>query len=97
MYLHVSTFLSLCLVCSVLCFVFFFELFGHLRDLHVLTHSFPTRRSCDLVLRLARVTNCLRHGLSIRARAGESREQLRQAASDAAATILGAKIGRAHV
>src|SRR3546814_2410124 len=33
------------------------------------------------VLRLARVTNSLRHGLSIRARAGESREQLRQAAS----------------
>src|SRR3546814_17779504 len=26
----------------------FFTLFGHHRDLHVLTHSFPTRRSSDL-------------------------------------------------
>src|SRR3546814_15507875 len=29
-------------------FVFFFEGLGDLRDLHVLTHSFPTRRSSDL-------------------------------------------------
>src|SRR3546814_11346922 len=27
---------------------FFFELYGDHRDLHVLTHSFPTRRSSDL-------------------------------------------------
>src|SRR3546814_21201558 len=27
---------------------FFFELYGAPRDLHVLTHSFPTRRSSDL-------------------------------------------------
>src|SRR3546814_15009100 len=30
-------------------FVFFFELYCNHRDLHVLTHSFPTRRSSDLV------------------------------------------------
>src|SRR3546814_18868531 len=29
--------------------VVFFELHGDHRDLHVLTHSFPTRRSSDLV------------------------------------------------
>src|SRR3546814_9812803 len=29
-------------------FVFFFSLYGYHRDLHVLTHSFPTRRSSDL-------------------------------------------------
>src|SRR3546814_12194638 len=28
---------------------FFFECYGNHRDLHVLTHSFPTRRSSDLV------------------------------------------------
>src|SRR3546814_12018400 len=28
--------------------LFFFELSGDHRDLHVLTHSFPTRRSSDL-------------------------------------------------
>src|SRR3546814_19488899 len=33
-----------------LCF-FFFYLYGAHRDLHVLTHSFPTRRSSDLNLR----------------------------------------------
>src|SRR3546814_13727170 len=31
-----------------LCFVFFFYCYGDTRDLHVLTHSFPTRRSSDL-------------------------------------------------
>src|SRR3546814_19565442 len=30
--------------------VFFFEGYGDHRDLHVLTHSFPTRRSSDLQL-----------------------------------------------
>src|SRR3546814_15079246 len=34
-------------VVSVLCF--FFSCCGDHRDLHVLTHSFPTRRSSDLV------------------------------------------------
>src|SRR3546814_15706728 len=29
---------------------FIFELCGYHRDLHLLTHSFPTRRSSDLVL-----------------------------------------------
>src|SRR3546814_17230576 len=28
--------------------IFFFYFYGHHRDLHVLTHSFPTRRSSDL-------------------------------------------------
>src|SRR3546814_17304879 len=31
------------------CIVFFFLLFGDHRDRHVLTHSFPTRRSSDLL------------------------------------------------
>src|SRR3546814_16349561 len=35
-------------VCLYL-FLFFFKLSGDHRDLHVLTHSFPTRRSSDLV------------------------------------------------
>src|SRR3546814_17431598 len=29
--------------------MFFFEVYGDHRDLHVLTHSFPTRRSSDLL------------------------------------------------
>src|SRR3546814_11339755 len=29
--------------------VYFFERYGEHRDLHVLTHSFPTRRSSDLL------------------------------------------------
>src|SRR3546814_15603264 len=32
-----------------ICF-FFFLLYGDHRDLHVLTHSFPTRRSSDLIM-----------------------------------------------
>src|SRR3546814_18177868 len=32
-----------------LCCVFFFYLYGDHRDLHLLTHSFPTRRSSDLL------------------------------------------------
>src|SRR3546814_11979518 len=32
----------------VVCGFFFFERYVHHRDLHVLTHSFPTRRSSDL-------------------------------------------------
>src|SRR3546814_17021606 len=31
-------------------FLFFFEGTGDHRDIHVLTHSFPTRRSSDLIL-----------------------------------------------
>src|SRR3546814_12924668 len=31
--------------------VFFFESYGHHRDRHVMTHSFPTRRSSDLAQR----------------------------------------------
>src|SRR3546814_15939866 len=30
------------------CWLLFFECYGDHRDLHVLTHSFPTRRSSDL-------------------------------------------------
>src|SRR3546814_1961084 len=37
-----------CLIYSVVLYVFFFYCYGHHRDLHVLTHSFPTRRSSDL-------------------------------------------------
>src|SRR3546814_20031244 len=33
---------------------FFFECYGDHRDLHVLTHSFPTRRSSDLLAALRR-------------------------------------------
>src|SRR3546814_3174808 len=33
---------------SSLCLVLLFELYGDHRDLHVLTHSFPPRRSSDL-------------------------------------------------
>src|SRR3546814_11192295 len=36
------------LVCSY-CFIFFFEFSCDHLDLHVLTHSFPTRRSADLM------------------------------------------------
>src|SRR3546814_255697 len=32
-------------------YYFFFSCYGDHRDLHVLTHSFPTRRSSDLVAR----------------------------------------------
>src|SRR3546814_9578001 len=35
------------LLCDAVC-LFFFECYGDHRDLHVLTHSFPTRRSSDL-------------------------------------------------
>src|SRR3546814_14813306 len=31
--------------------IFFFYVYGDHRDLHVLTHSFPTRRSSDLIRR----------------------------------------------
>src|SRR3546814_15044296 len=31
-------------------FLFFFSWYGDHRDLHVLTHSFPTRRSSDLIV-----------------------------------------------
>src|SRR3546814_1519803 len=45
MYLVLLVFL-----CSMIemCLLFFFECYGYHRDLHVLTHSFPTRRSSDL-------------------------------------------------
>src|SRR3546814_15520759 len=33
---------------SIIFYLFFFELYGNHRDLHGLTHSFPTRRSSDL-------------------------------------------------
>src|SRR3546814_10480669 len=32
-------------------YIFFFKCYGDHRDLHVLTHSFPTRRSSDLAAR----------------------------------------------
>src|SRR3546814_20229790 len=37
-------------VYSLICFSVFFYLYGDHRDLHVLTHSFPTRRSSDPLL-----------------------------------------------
>src|SRR3546814_21075481 len=37
-----------CHVLVFLMYCFFFEVYGDPRDLHVLTHSFPTRRSSDL-------------------------------------------------
>src|SRR3546814_728480 len=33
---------------SMLCLMFFFQCYGDHRDLHLLAHSFPTRRSSDL-------------------------------------------------
>src|SRR3546814_4021310 len=36
------------ILCIYLSFLFFFSCYGDHRDLHVLTHSFPTRRSSDL-------------------------------------------------
>src|SRR3546814_19264584 len=39
--------LYMCLGYCIFC-VFFFEWYGVHLDLHVLTHSFPTRRSADL-------------------------------------------------
>src|SRR3546814_16697538 len=39
----------LCIFCCLYAWLlFFFEWYGDHRDLHVLTHSFPTRRSSDL-------------------------------------------------
>src|SRR3546814_19840667 len=47
-------------------FYFFFEGSGDHRDLHVLTHSFPTRRSSDLTLPSAyAIVNPHRHDESI--------------------------------
>src|SRR3546814_20486376 len=40
---------SVYLALFVSLFSFFFEVYGDHRDLHVLTHSFPTRRSSDLL------------------------------------------------
>src|SRR3546814_18293581 len=40
---------------------FFFYVYGDHRDLHLLTHSFPTRRSSDLVAQ--RMTVGDRHGV----------------------------------
>src|SRR3546814_16759345 len=48
------------------CMNFFFSCYGYHRDLHVLTHSFPTRRSSDLeclrVFDLARESRALARG-----------------------------------
>src|SRR3546814_14385276 len=44
--------------CSIL-FMFFFYVSGDHRDLHVLTHSFPTRRSSDLSDAIAGVINII--------------------------------------
>src|SRR3546814_11282006 len=50
LYLHYTISGFTCVSClSVLSYVvFFFEGYGDHRDLHVLTHSFPTRRSSEL-------------------------------------------------
>src|SRR3546814_10976797 len=52
----------LCFLCIDIVLVleslfFFFYRYGHHRDLHVLTHSFPTRRSSDLLTDTARSMN----------------------------------------
>src|SRR3546814_14362188 len=41
-------------------FYFFFDLAGFHRDLHVLTHSFPTRRSSDLLKGVSQTTYLVR-------------------------------------
>src|SRR3546814_16553786 len=41
--------------------MFFFECYGDHRNLHVLTHSFPTRRSSDLLPRWERVASVWAH------------------------------------
>src|SRR3546814_11360153 len=45
---------------AVLFVEFFFECYGDHRDLHVLTRSFPTRRSSDLLARRHRTPTCER-------------------------------------
>src|SRR3546814_19101069 len=44
---------------------FFFEEYGDHRDLHVLTHSFPTRRSSDLVAIVINLHVCLPYSSSV--------------------------------
>src|SRR3546814_19557753 len=44
-----SLLLFVCIFVSCLCFVCFFYLYVDHRDLHVLTHAFPTRRSSGSV------------------------------------------------
>src|SRR3546814_14150225 len=52
---------------SIVCIFYvrcFFELYGDHRDLHVLTHSFPTRRSADLGLAYHQFTDRVEARLS---------------------------------
>src|SRR3546814_16232920 len=43
------------------CVIFVFSRFGDPRVLHVLTHSFPTRRSSDLIMGKASILSALLH------------------------------------
>src|SRR3546814_17676398 len=48
------------------CYLLFFYSYGAHRDLHVLTHSFPTRRSSDLAFEsLVKLVACLAVGLFV--------------------------------
>src|SRR3546814_16964997 len=53
--------------------VFFFEVYGDHRDLHVLTHSFPTRRSSDLLRRNPLPEFARRHAGGTAERVAETR------------------------
>src|SRR3546814_1694289 len=45
------------------CYRFFFSCYGDHRDRHVLTHSFPTRRSSDLQAAVAPCLHPCRHAI----------------------------------
>src|SRR3546814_2742927 len=83
--------------------VFFFECTGDHRDLHVLTHSFPTRRSSDLLEALARAgdgpgfVQALDARLFLAAARGGQRDgdvlvDVRQVADPDAADLLAAEL-----
>src|SRR3546814_12790520 len=92
------------------CCCFFFECYGDHRELHVLTHSFPTRRSSDLCragsppILLMLATSTSRQARSSSRRARRTVQSLGSAGTSTTlrrsfwggVSPLG-KIGRAHV
>src|SRR3546814_15985200 len=77
-----------------------FKGYGYHRDLHVLTHSFPTRRSSDLLAQIERAIVATKEqrvgaGGDRRFRRGEDAE--RHAADDDGRCHQRQEIGRAHV
>src|SRR3546814_13581214 len=66
-------FSSLCFMRLCFMLFFLFKLYGDHRDLHVLTHSFPTRRSSDLLLGEIALTH------EVQADYGQAERQLNQA------------------